>query len=103
MKNLIPLSELDDNQEFYKGAKFRLYGVGLSQANPEEDYYDYMLIYDHSDHMTLANVTSDKGRHKAGSVICYVPLHKVEGRIVVSAAEMKRMFGIEKTFFIDES
>lgn len=102
MKKLIPVADLKDDLEFYKGAKFRLYGVGMSRASEEEDYYDYMLIYDHDKHMILANVTSDLGKHKAGSVICHVQLHDAEGRIVVSAAEIKRMFGTEKTFHILE-
>jgi len=102
MKKLIPVIELKDDQEFYKGSKFRRYSVGLFGASAEDDFYDYMLIYDNSDYMILADVTSDLGRNKAGSVICYVPLHKVEGRIVVSGMEIKRMFGTEKTFHILE-
>jgi hypothetical protein len=100
MKNLIPVQDLNDDQEFYKGERFRRYGVGLANTTEESDYYEYMLIYDQPPHMIMVNVSSEAGLYKAGSVICYVPLHNVPARIVVSGKEIKRMFGTENTFHL---
>lgn len=102
MKKLIPVIELKDNEEFFKGTKFRLYGVGLQNATQETDFYEYMLIYDNPNYMTLANVSSELGRYKAGHVLCHIPIHKIEGRIVVSGKEIKRMLDAEKTFLVYE-
>jgi hypothetical protein len=100
MQKLIPLIEVEDDREFFKGERFRIYNVGIRNTTPETDYYEYMLVYDHSNHMLLANVTSEAGRSKAGYVICHVQLANFPDRIVVSGKEIKRMLGTDKTFYL---
>jgi hypothetical protein len=99
---LIALAEIDDDKEFWCGSIFRLYGVGMNVKEEKDDYYDYMLIDNHDEYMILANVTRDKGRHKAGYVIANVKKLENVNRIVVTAKAMKYSFGIENTFWISE-
>ena len=101
---LIPLRDIPDEQEFWKGALFRLYEVGMNVTDKEEDFYEYMLVSDNSisEYMILANSSREAGRANRGYVICYVQRLKNVNRAVVTGAAMKYSFGTEHTYWVKE-
>jgi hypothetical protein len=42
---LIPLIEIDAEQEFWSGTKLRNINVGMNVTDKAQDYYDYILAY----------------------------------------------------------
>ncbi|MBP7822147.1 MAG: hypothetical protein KA010_04440 [Saprospiraceae bacterium] len=102
MEELIPIQEISDEQDFYCGEIFREYKVHIPNVkNPEEDYYDYMLISLNSTEMLLANVSSNAGRGKAGYSIGYIPIIK-EGYVLVTGKQVKQFFNIPDVFWVKQ-
>ncbi len=101
---LIPLRDIPDDQEFWKGSLFRLYEVGMNVKDKTDDFYEYMLVLDLStpDYMILANSSREAGRAKRGYVICHVRKLEDAGRHVVTGAAMKYSFGTEHTYWVKE-
>ncbi len=100
---LVPHGDLPDDHEFWSGALFRLYNVGMNVKDKTEDFYEYMLVDDNDpDHMILANSSREAGRHKRGLVICHVKQLQNVNRSVVTGAAMKYSFGIEHTYWVKE-
>ena len=97
---LIPLSEIAGEVEFFRGTRFRLYKVGMSNVNEEDDFYEYMLVDDHDSHMLLVNSSSENGRIKAGNVVCYVQKMPNVNRAVVTAAAMQYSMGLANMFLV---
>lgn len=101
---LIPLFNIPDEQEFYCGAIFRIYKVGIPNVKKEEeDYYDFMLIdINDSKKMLLANVSSKAGKGKAGYSIGYVEKLSNVHRYVVTGKEIKRFLNEPHTYWVKE-
>ncbi|MBK8245564.1 MAG: hypothetical protein IPK88_19205 [Saprospiraceae bacterium] len=101
---LIPLSIIPDEQEFYRGAIFRIYKVDIPNVKKEdEDFYDYMLIdLNDSKKMLLANVSSKAGKGKAGLSLGYVEKLIDVNRSVVTGKEMKRYLNEPLVYWVEE-
>ena len=96
----IPLSEIDDEQEFWLGSRFRIYGIGLNVPDPADDFYEYMLaqVPGNSESMLAVNVRGAK----AGFALAYVKTAPIKGRFVVNGAALKYSFGTDNTFWLAE-
>jgi len=101
---LIPLKDISDEHEFWKGSLFRLYEVGMNVKDKTEDFYEYMLVLDNSfpGYMILANSSREAGRAKRGYVMCHVKMLEGAKRHVVTGAAMKYSFGTELTYWVKE-
>jgi hypothetical protein len=101
---LIPLRDVPDDQEFWRGSLFRLYEVGMNVKDKTDDFYEYMLVLDNSfpGFMILANSSREAGQAKRGAVICHVQLLEKADRAVVTGAAMKYSFGTEHTYWVKE-
>lgn len=66
------MNEVSSETEFYRGARFRKYNIGMNNVSEEDDYYEYMLVDDGALHMLLVNTSTEAGSSKAGNVVCYV-------------------------------
>jgi hypothetical protein len=98
-KKMTPLRDIEDNREFWKGTRFRKYGVGLNVKNKDEDYYEYMLteIPPKRDRMMLTHVNG----YKSGSVISFIKTSETT-KFVVSGKEIKNCLGLINTYLIEE-
>jgi len=100
----IPFKEINDNDEFWCGAKFQKYGTTINNITPAEDYYEYMLFLDHSlkEWMICANIDT----WERGAVACHIKLTKGLGRKTVTAKEFKKSMilpdEINNWYFIDD-
>ena|SRR5687768_3912766 len=102
-EKLIPLIHVPDEQEFYCGAVFREFKVGIPNVIDEnEDYYDYMLININSDKMLLANVSSKAGKGKAGYSIGYVERSKDVNRHVVTGKKIKEYLNVPEVYWVNK-
>jgi hypothetical protein len=98
---LIPLSDIADNVEFFRGKRFRKYQVGMLDVAEADDYYEYMLVDNGDQYMLLINSSSAAGIHKAGAVVCYVQKSDSVDRAVVTASAMKYSMGVGNMFVVD--
>ena len=93
---LIPLKNIDDEIEFWKGTRFRQYEVGLNVDNKEDDYYEYMLaeIPGEKDFMLLTCVEG----YKSGSALTLVKTTEDKSKFIVNGKAMKYSMGTENTY-----
>ncbi|EEM82801.1 hypothetical protein [Bacillus thuringiensis] len=88
----MPLSNVDDDEEIWVGARVRLYNVGM---NRENNFYEYIIsyIYDNTNYLQLTNLTTGK----AGYIICVIekelPNNYALGRT------LKQRIGLENAYF----
>jgi hypothetical protein len=85
---LIPFTDINDEDEFWGGARFVKKKTGLLNVKEEEDFFEYMLIADNSmsDWMICAHID----KYEAGSVISHVKTTSDTNRFTVLAKEFKR-------------
>ncbi len=97
---LKPLKDTDDNQEFWKGTRFRQYEIGLNVEKKEDDFYEYMLaeIPGEKDYMLLTCVEG----YKAGSALALVKTSEDKSKFVIEGKAIKYSMGIENTYSIEE-
>ena len=84
---LIPIKDIDEQDEFFGGARFIKKNTGLRRIKPDEDYFEYMLFNDNasSDWMPFAHID----RYEAGSVVSQVKTTTSDtGRKTVTAKEL---------------
>lgn len=97
---LLPLKDINDEIEFWKGTRFRQYGVGLNLENKENDFYEYMLaeIPGEKDFMLLTCVEG----YNSGSALALVKTLDDESRFVVNGKAIKYSMGIENIYLKEE-
>lgn len=90
--------EIDDNRKFYRGTRFRQYGIGLNVKSKDDDYYEYMLtiVPGESDYLLLTCVEG----YKSGSPLALVKTEPNE--MYVTAKSLKRSMGIENVYLLNE-
>lgn len=101
---LIKLSDIRDDREFWRGSKFRLINNGTN-LHPDDKYFDYLLStlpWD-NENMILVNVTPNN--HKEGAVYASkISVEKSLKKIVVRKQELKKALGKDfENFFLIES
>ena len=97
---LIPISDIHDTGEIWRGTVFRVMNIGMNVPK-EKDYYDYMLVKIpwESEFLILVNVTYDNT--KAGAV--YGTSVKVSAPGVaatVSGKAIKEALSLETCFLV---
>ncbi len=97
---LIPINEINDEQEFWRGTRFRIYNVGLNVKDKKDDYYEYMLaqIPNDKEHFLLTNIVG----YKSGAALGLVKISDDQNKIVVTAKEIKFFMGIEDVYFLKD-
>ncbi len=97
---LIPLIEIDDNKQFWKGTRFRVHGVGLNVENQADDYYEYMLaeIPGERDSMLITCVVG----YKSGSALGFVKTSADKSQFSVSGKGLKEAVGTENVYLVIE-
>ena len=97
---LIPLTDINDQDEFWMGTRFRIYNVGLNVSNKDDDYYEYMLaeIPGDSNYMLMTNVVG----HKSGSALALVKTTLDQNRYIVTGKSIKFSIGTEKTYLLKD-
>ena len=98
---IIPLNDIADDVEFFRGKRFRKYQVGMLDIEEADDYYEYMLVDNGDQHMLLINSSSAAGIHKAGAVVCHVQKLDSVDRAIVTALAMKYSMGVANMFVVD--
>jgi hypothetical protein len=95
---LIPLKDIKDDHEFWRGTRFRIYNVGQNVKDKNDDYYEYMLaqIPGDNDHFLLTNVVG----YKSGAALALVKTIDDKSKIVVTAKALKFSLGTEDTFVV---
>lgn len=48
---LVPFKDILDTDEFWRGTRFRIYGIGLNVKDKIHDYYEYILAENPSDNI----------------------------------------------------
>lgn len=94
----IPLSNINDDEEIWAGARVRLYNVGFNREDKDNDYYEYIIsyIYDNDNFLQLTNLTTGK----AGYIICVI--EKDLPNKFALGITLKQRLGLENTFFKSE-
>ena len=94
----IPLADIDDKMEIWKGNRFRQYNVGLNVTDKKQDYYEYMLteIPGEKQFMLLTCVEG----YKAGSALTYVKTVKDVNKFIIEGSEIKLSMGINDTYIL---
>lgn len=94
---LIPLIEIDSQHDFWRGDRFRQFGMGLNVPK-DEDYYEYMLadIPGDREHMLLTCVEG----YKAGCALGFVKISNDDSKIVVKGKTIKEFMGTQNTFIV---
>ena len=97
---LIPIKDIKDTDEFWRGTRFRLYNVGQNVKDKKDDYYEYMLaqIPGDNDHFLLTNVVG----YKSGAALGLVKTSDDKSKIVVTGKEIKYFIGTEDTYLIKD-
>jgi len=97
---LVPLEMIRDDQEFWRGTRFRQYGIGLNVENKAEDYYEYMLaeIPGEKDFMLLTCVEG----YKSGCALSLVKILDDNSKIVVTGKAIKYSMGTKNTYLKEE-
>lgn len=100
----IPLRDINDEDEFWCGAKFQKHGTKLTNPPQNEDYYEFMLFLDTGLKGWMICAHTDKWER--GTVVCHVKETKGLGRRTVYAKEFKRSMVLEAElddwYFIDD-
>jgi len=91
---LIPLRDIRDEQEFWRGTRFRHYGVNVTDQ--ESDFYEYMLaeIPGERGFMLLTCVEG----YKAGIALAMVKTTEDKTKFIVTGKAIKYAMGIENTY-----
>lgn len=94
-----PLTDIEDEMEFWKGTRFRQYEIGLNVSRKEDDYYEYMLteVPGKSDYMLLTCVEG----YKSGSALAYVKTASDKSKFVVTGKAIKYSMGIKNTYLLE--
>ncbi|AUC15851.1 hypothetical protein BTO06_12125 [Tenacibaculum sp. SZ-18] len=97
---LIPLKDIEDQIEFWKGTRFRQYGIGLNVADKKDDFYEYMLaeIPGERGFMLLTCVEG----YKSGSALALVKTSENQTNFTVKGEAIKYSMGTENTFLKKE-
>ncbi|WP_299435634.1 hypothetical protein [uncultured Aquimarina sp.] len=97
---LIPLEMIKDDHEFWRGTRFRHYGVGLNVESKEDDFYEYMLaeIPGERDFMLLTCVEG----YKSGCALSLVKILDDKSKIVVTGKAIKYSMGTKNTYLKTE-
>lgn len=98
----IKLSEFDDKHQFSIGTYLRIYGVNdLAAKRDEDDYYEYMIadIPGDSEYKLITNVSREVTVFKSGYALAMAKT--IEGTNWISAKELKRVVGEDKTYIIE--
>ena len=85
---LIPFIEINDEDEFWRGARFIKKKTGLMNVQEENDYFEFMLIDDKGNSEWM--ICSHIDEYEAGKVISYVRKTANTNRTTVLAKEFKR-------------
>lgn len=98
--NLTPLAEIPDDEEFWKGTRFRQYEIGLNVENKKDDFYEYMLaeLPGESEYMLLTCVEG----YKSGSALALVKTSEDKSKFIVTSKAVKYSMGIENIYLIKE-
>ena len=99
----IKLSEFDDKHQFPIGTYLRIYDVNDMAAKKEEDdYYEYMIadIPGDSEYKLITNVSREVTVFKSGYALAMAKT--IEGTNWISAKELKRVVGEDKTYIIED-
>jgi hypothetical protein len=100
----IPFKDIDDQDEFWCGSTFRKEGTNLNNADPNEDFYEYVLFLDKGNSDCMICAHTDKW--EIGIVVSYVTMTKETNRATVTAKEFKRSMilpeEIDLWYFIDQ-
>jgi len=97
---LIPLKEIDDGIEFWKGTRFRQYEISLNVDNKNDAFYEYMLVElpGEREFMLLTCVEG----YKSGSTLTLVKTLEDQTKFTVNGKAIKYSMGIENTYLIKE-
>lgn len=92
------IAEVNDEKKFYRGTRFRQYGIGPNAQSKEYDYYEYMLtiVPGESDHLLLICVEG----YKSGNPLAYVKTEP--NTMYVTAKSLKRSKGVENVYVLNE-
>lgn len=95
---LIPLKDISDDHDFWRGTRFRIYNVGENVKDKSEDFYEYMLAQIPGDdkYFLATNVLG----YKSGAALALVKISSDENKIVVKGKTLKASIGIEDTFVV---
>ncbi len=79
----MPLSNVDDEEEIWAGARVRLYNVDMNREDKENNFYEYIIsyIYDNNNYLQLTNLTRGKCR------LCYLLSLKKNYQIIMHWAK----------------
>lgn len=97
---LIPLKDIEDEIEFWKGTRFRQYGIGLNVDNKNDDFYEYMFVEIPGKRESML-LTCVEG-YKSGSALAYVKTLKDQTKFAVNGKAIKYSMGIENTYLKKE-
>jgi len=97
---LIPLEAIKDDELFWRGTRFRQYGVDPNVENKEEGFYEYMLaeIPGERDFMLLTCVEG----YKSGCALALVKMLDDKNNIAVNGKAIKYSMGIKNTYLKKE-
>ena len=97
---LIPIINIKDDDEFWRGTRFRIYNVGLNVKDKKDDYYEYMLaqIPGDREHFLLTNVVG----YKSGAALALVKTSDDKTKIVVTGKAIKFSIGTDNTFLVKD-
>jgi hypothetical protein len=95
---LVPLKEINDDQKFFRGTRFRQYNMGMNVENIEDDYYEYMLaqIPGEKEYMLLICIEG----YKAGTPLAYVRVSEDKSTFIVTGKAMKDSMGVDNTYLL---
>jgi hypothetical protein len=98
--NLIAFEKIPNEQEFWKGTRFRQYEIGLNVENKEDDFHEYMLaeIPGEREYMLLTCVVG----YKSGSALALVKTSDDKSKFIVLAKAIKYSMGIENIYLLQE-
>jgi hypothetical protein len=93
---ITPLADIADNVEFWRGTRFRQYGIGLNVEKAEDDFYEYMLtlVPGESEYLLLTCVEG----YKSGSPLAFVKTEISKNLKCVTASSMKLSMGVENVY-----
>lgn len=91
----MPLSNVDDEEEIWAGARVRLYNVGMNREDKENDFYECIIsyTYDNNNYLQLTNLTTGK----AGYIICVI--EKELPNNYALGKTLKQRIGLKNTYF----
>ena len=98
MTQEIPMKEIPDSQEFYRGEIFRVYG-NFYNAPEKENYYDYMLVDNHGTFLAINVISHIGGIQKAGILLSEFDTIQNVPKKVVSGKAIKDFIGLESVFW----